>query len=141
VNRDGEFNPDVRMINDTGAFSAMTDSIFYNSLAWSFTSQSTYAGNIVTAINTWFLNPDTLMNPNLNYSQLLRGPGEQKGSSVGVLDLKCMSKLVSGVLLLRRGGAPEWTTAMDDGLNQWVKEYITWLTTHPLALAEKAATK
>jgi hypothetical protein len=129
------------MINDTGAFSAMSDSVLYNSLAWSFTRRSSYASAIVSAISTWFLDPSTMMNPHLDYSQLLRGPGEQKGSSVGVLDLKCMSKVVSGVLVLRRGGAPEWTTALDDGLNEWVKEYIVWLTTSPLALAEKAAAK
>lgn len=129
------------MINDTGAFSAMTDSIFYNSLAWAITNQSAYAVNVVSAISTWFLDPDTRMNPNLDYAQLLRGPGGPKASSVGVLDLKCMSKLVSGVLLFRKGGAPEWTAAMDDGLNQWSREYITWLTSNPLALEEKAAQK
>lgn len=141
VRRDGQFNPDVRRINDTGAFSAMADSVLYNSLAWSSTSDARYAGNVVTAINTWFLDPSTRMNPHLNYSQLLRGPGEQKGSSVGVLDLKCMSKVTAGVMLLRDSDAPEWTQAMDDGLNVWAKQYIEWLTSDTLALAERAATK
>ena len=140
VRRDGLFNPDARMVNDTGAFQAMSDSVFYNALAWSFNKESVYANNIANAINTWFINPETNMTPHLNYAQLLRGPGEQKGSHTGVLDLKCMSKLVSGVLLLRQGQAPEWTATLDDGLNAWVKEYITWLTTNSLALEEKAAT-
>ena len=140
-NRDGQFNPDVRRINDTGAFSAMSDSIHYNALAWSIASDPQYAGNIVTAINTWFLDSSTRMNPHLNYAQLLRGPGEQKGSSVGVLDLKCMSKVVAGVLLLRESEAPEWTQAMNEGLNGWAREYIGWLTSAPLALAERAANK
>jgi hypothetical protein len=119
----------------------MSDSIHYNSLAWSITSDPQYAGNIVTAINTWFLDPSTRMNPHLNYAQLLRGPGEQKGSSVGVLDLKCMSKVVAGVLLLRESEAPEWTQAMNEGLNGWARQYIGWLTSAPLALAERAANK
>ncbi|CEL56856.1 hypothetical protein RSOLAG1IB_08134 [Rhizoctonia solani AG-1 IB] len=139
IRRDGQFNPDARMVNDTGAFQAMTDSIFYNALAWSFTKDSTYSGNIANAINTWFLAPDTYMNPNLNYSQLLRGPGEQKGSQTGVLDLKCMSKLTSGVLLLRKGQAPEWTQELDNGLNDWARRYIVWLMTHELALGERSA--
>ncbi|CCO33991.1 hypothetical protein BN14_08082 [Rhizoctonia solani AG-1 IB] len=54
VRRDGQFNPDARMVNDTGAFQAMTDSIFYNALAWSFTKDSTYSGNIANAINTCY---------------------------------------------------------------------------------------
>lgn len=140
VRRDGEFNPDARMVNDTGAFQAMSDSIFYNALAWSFTKDATYSTNIATAINTWFINPDTLMNPQLTYAQLLRGPGVQEGSHTGVLDLKCMSKLVSGILVMRKGQAAEWTSDLDNGLNAWVKQYITWLTTDKMALEEKAAT-
>ncbi|KAF8601426.1 chondroitin AC/alginate lyase [Ceratobasidium sp. AG-I] len=139
VRRDGLFNPDARMVNDTGAFQAMTDSIFYNALAWSFNKDATYSTNIATAVNTWFINPDTLMNPNLIYAQLLRGPGVQEGSHTGILDLKCMSKLASGVLLLRKGQSAEWTSALDDGLNAWSKQYITWLTTDKMALEEKAA--
>jgi hypothetical protein len=140
-NRDGLFNPDVRRINDTGAFSAMADCVQYNALAWSFTSDPQYAANIADAINTWFLDPATRMNPHLNYAQVLRGPGEQKGSSFGVLDLKCMSKVVSGVLLLRESKAPGWTQGMDEGLNGWAREYIGWLTSSPLALEERAAKK
>ncbi|CAE7221817.1 unnamed protein product [Rhizoctonia solani] len=139
VRRDGEFNPDVRMVNDTGAFQAMADSIFYNALAWSFTKDRGYSRNIANAINTWFLAPDTLMNPSLNYSQLLRGPGEQTGTHTGILDLKCMSKLTSGILVLRKGKAPEWTQALDDGLNAWAKQYISWLTTSQMGLEEKVS--
>ncbi|KAG8713018.1 hypothetical protein FRC11_013561 [Ceratobasidium sp. 423] len=140
VRRDGQFNPDARMVNDTGAFQTMTDSIFYNALAWSFTKDPSFSGNIANAIYTWFIAPETSMNPNLNYSQLLRGPGEQVGSHTGVLDLKCMSKLTSGVLLLREGQAPEWNKTMDDGLNAWVKQYIVWLTTSEQGLGERNAT-
>ncbi|KAG8714704.1 hypothetical protein FRC09_017342 [Ceratobasidium sp. 395] len=140
VRRDGEFNPDARMVNDTGAFQALSDSVFYNSLAWSYTKDSKYSNNIASQLYTWFLNPDTLMNPNLIYSQLLRGPGVQEGSHTGILDLKGMAKITSGVLTLRKGQAAEWTQVLDDGLNAWVKQYITWLTTDKMALEEKAAT-
>ncbi|CAE6458960.1 unnamed protein product [Rhizoctonia solani] len=140
VRRDGQFNPDARMVNDTGSFQAMTDSIFYNSLVWSFTKDPSFSRSIANAIYTWFIDPSTSMNPNLNFAQLLRGPGEQKGSHTGILDLKCMSKLTSGVLLLREGQAPEWNKTMDDGLNAWVKQYLVWLTTSEIALGERNAT-
>ncbi|CAE6445363.1 unnamed protein product [Rhizoctonia solani] len=137
VRRDGLFNPDVRMVNDTGEFQAMSDSVFYNALAWSVTKDRGYSRNIANAINTWFIAPDTRMNPNLNFSQLLRGPGEQIGSHTGLLDLKCMTKLTSGILVMRKGGAPEWTKELDDGLVAWVKEYLGWLGSSALALGEK----
>lgn len=141
VNRDGQFNPDARMINDTGIFQAMSDSVFFNSMAWVITGDNSYASNAANEIKTWFIDPATAMTPNLNYAQLKRGPGTQTGQHTGVLDLKCMTKLVSGVLMLRNGSAQAWTNELDSGLNAWVTEYIGWLTTAQLALGEKAATK
>ncbi|CAE6464225.1 unnamed protein product [Rhizoctonia solani] len=121
-------------------FQAMSDSVFFNSMAWVITGDDTYASNAAKEINTWFIDPATSMTPNLNYAQVKRGPGSQIGQHTGVLDLKCMSKLVSGVLMLRNGSAPAWTGELDSGLKTWVNSYIGWLTTNELALQEKAAT-
>ncbi|KAI9450085.1 chondroitin AC/alginate lyase [Lactarius psammicola] len=140
VSRDGEFNPDYRTVNNTGAFSAMSDAVFYNALAWAINGSSIYATNVASLINTWFLAPDTYMNPNLNYAQVIRGPGANIGTHTGVLDLKCMAKVVSAVLVLREGKAPEWTETIDSGLVKWTTTYIGWLTSNKIALEEAAAT-
>ncbi|CAE6450933.1 unnamed protein product [Rhizoctonia solani] len=153
VDRDGLFNPDVRQVNDTGMFQAMSDSVFFNSMAWAMsdsvffnsmawviTGDNTYASNAANEIKTWFVDTATSMTPNLNYAQVKRGPGNQVGQHTGVLDLKCMSKLVSGVLMLRNGSASAWTSDLDSGLRTWVTGYIGWLTTNDLALQEKAST-
>ncbi|KAI0292206.1 chondroitin AC/alginate lyase [Multifurca ochricompacta] len=139
--RDGEFNPDIRTVNNTGAFSALSDAVFYNALAWATNGSSRYAFNVASWINTWFLAPDTYMNPNLNYAQVVRGPGSgaNLGTHTGVLDLKCMAKVVNAVLVLRAGKAPEWTDAIDTGLVSWTKTYIGWLTSSPIALGEATA--
>ncbi|KAG8731901.1 hypothetical protein FRC10_001365 [Ceratobasidium sp. 414] len=139
-NRDGLFNPDVREVNDTGIFQAMSDSVFFNAMAWVITNDNTYASNAAAEIKTWFIDNATAMNPNLNYAQLQRGPGKQLGQHTGVLDLKCMTKLVSGVLMMRNGSAPAWTADLDAGLNSWVTQYLQWLTTAQLSLEEKAST-
>ena len=52
-----------------------------------------------------------------------------------------MVKIVSGILILRGGKAPEWTSEVDTGFVNWTKEYIPWLTSAPIALEEKAAAK
>lgn len=140
--RDGLFNPDVRLVNDTGAFQAMSDAVFYNVLAWKITGDNTYSSNAVNFINTWFINPDTYMNPNLDYAQTLRGPstGAPKGSHTGVLDLKGMAKIAGAILVLRDSSSSDWTSDLDSKLVAWCNQYITWLKTSPLALEEKAAT-
>ena len=139
--KDGQFNPDGRTINDIGEFEDMANAILYNALAWAINGSSVYSANVVRFINTWFLATDTAMTPNLAYAQMQRGPNGQNGTHTGILDLKCMSKVVSGVLILREGRAAEWTSDIDLALTSWTQEYITWLMSASIALEEKAATK
>jgi hypothetical protein len=141
--RDGLFNPDYRTVNNSGAFAAMSDAVLYNTLAWVITGSSQYATNAASWINTWFVANNTYMNPNLNYAQVVRGPGPTAniGRNEGVLDLKCMVKIVNAVLVLRAGNAPCWTSEIDEGLVAWTESYIRWLTSSPIALSEAAATK
>ena len=36
VVRDGQFNPDVRLVDDVGAFRSLSDAVLYNAIAWTF---------------------------------------------------------------------------------------------------------
>ncbi|KAK7679627.1 hypothetical protein QCA50_017339 [Cerrena zonata] len=141
ISRDGEFNPDVRvLVNDIGSFGTLSDAVFYSGLAWALTGNSTYAAAANNWIRIWFVDPDTIMNPNLDYAQMQRGPGGQVGTHTGVLDLKSMVKILSGVLILRNGKAAEWTSEVDDGFVSWAKAYIPWLQTNKLAIEERDST-
>jgi len=138
--RDGLFNPDVRLVNDTGAFQALSDAVLYNAIAWVTTGSSVFSRNAAHFVNTWFLDPDTAMLPNLDYAQIQRGPASQNGTHTGVLDLKGMAKIASGILILRKGNSSDWTTTLDSQMIEWTRSYITWLTTARIALEEAAAT-
>ena len=85
VRRDGELNPDVRLVSDTGEFQAMSDATLYNTLAWIINGSDAYMKNAVHYIDTWFINPDTYMYPNLDFAQGRRGVGGNNGSQTGVL--------------------------------------------------------
>jgi hypothetical protein len=126
-----------------GAFVTMSDAVLYNTLAWAINGSSHYATNVVSWINTWFIAEDTYMNPSIKYSQVVRGAGKTShiGRPSGVIDLKCMVKVVNAVLVLRAGRAPGWTSAIDSGLVNWAKSYIEWLTTSRIALAAAVAPK
>ncbi|KAA1474643.1 chondroitin AC/alginate lyase [Dentipellis sp. KUC8613] len=137
--RDGEFNPDVRTVNDTGAFDALSNAVLYNALAWVINGSSTYSSHAASFVKTWFLDADTAMNPNLNYAQMERGPKGQNGSHTGVLDLKGMAKIATGLLILQGGNSPDWTSDLSSQLATWTTTYIKWLTTSPIALGEADA--
>jgi len=36
VTRDGQFNPDARLVNDVGAFQDLSEAVLYNAIAWTF---------------------------------------------------------------------------------------------------------
>ncbi|KAJ7700334.1 alginate lyase-domain-containing protein [Mycena rosella] len=142
VNRDGQFNPDRLTINDIGAFFNLSDAILYNALAFSFQNESSsvHSRNIVKFMNAWFLDSETGMNPNLNYAQMTRGPGNgQLGSHTGVLDLKGFVKIVSGILILRKRKCTDWTAEIDAQMIAWAQKYITWLETNQLGTDECAS--
>ncbi|KAJ7507089.1 chondroitin AC/alginate lyase [Mycena galericulata] len=149
VNRDGQFNPDRLTIDDIGAFFNLSDSILYNALAHSFQNKSSsiYSQNIARFVDVWFLNNQTGMNPNLNYAQMDRGPtgqvGERTdvwtGTHTGVLDLKGMVKITSGIMSLRKRNCTDWTDELDTAMNAWTQKYLTWLETNQLGVEECAS--
>lgn len=77
--RDGQFNPDVRRVDNVGDFQLMSDAVMFNVIAWRINGYEEYAARAVQYLQTWFLDPATAMNPNLNYAQIHRGPGVQIG--------------------------------------------------------------
>lgn len=63
------------------------------------------------------------------------------GRGCAYRDLKCMTKVVNGVLVLRKSNSSAWTTDLDNGMNEWVKEYTSWLETAHIAIEEALSAK
>ncbi|KAG8703483.1 hypothetical protein FRC08_002814 [Ceratobasidium sp. 394] len=146
VRRDGQFNPDYRLANDSGAVQALMDAALYAPLAHLILSHNSslsnkpaefYSSAALHALNVFFVNPDTSMHPHLNFSQLLRGPGVQKGSPTGVLDMHWWPKALTGILLMRAMNV--WSEQDTAGIVNWAKAYIPWLLTNDLAKAERGS--
>ncbi|GLB39576.1 putative alginate lyase [Lyophyllum shimeji] len=141
VYHDGLFNPDARLINDVGNFQMLSDAVLYNAIAFALTSSgsSFYSMTAVNYIKTWFLDPATRMNPNLNFAQMKRGPQGQVGSHTGVLDLKGMTKITAGIMILRKTQCTDWTPDLDNQMIAWTQQYAQWLETNPTAILESLA--
>lgn len=139
INLDGKLNPAARDIHNIEDFDEMANAVFLNSLAWGITRSGVYSQRVRKYIQTWFLNEDTYMNPNLKYAQLQGGPEGQHGTHTGILDLKSMAKVASGIILLRDGGSNEWDQQTDAHFQDWCRNYTEWLTTEQQALDEKAS--
>jgi len=58
-----------------------------------------------------------------------------------ISDFKQMAKIASGILLLRNGKSSDWTDELDTQMNNWITNYISWVTSSPIAYGEWTALK
>jgi hypothetical protein len=76
---------------------------------WLATGRDAYAQHAAQLIRTWFLDPETRMNPHLTYAQVRgRWPGDT-GAKSGLIEMKDLYYLLDAVRIVERSGA------LDDG--------------------------
>lgn len=122
-------NPIVRTLGGPGAINTMAQYVIYASIAFATNRSVKYSQGVVNAIDAFFLNPDSNMRPNVNFGQLVRGPGPEgrRGTFTGVLDIRGIVKVINGIFILKSGGSAEWDTAKDQDMRNWVQSYAQWL--------------
>jgi len=67
--------------------------------AYRVTKNERYAEAAAKHLHAWFVDPDTRMNPNLEYSQAIKGIST--GRSIGVIDTVHLAEVALGVEALR----------------------------------------
>lgn len=135
LRRDGAVYPDSKIGTDSVAFARTCNAVETLGLAYYFSGKEVYAEKAALLARVWFLNPETRMNPHLNYGQAV--PGRSSGREEGVLEARHLAGLTDGLTLL--SGANAWTADDAARLTDWLSRYYEWLTHAPVALKERAA--
>jgi len=126
IRRDGEVNPETRGENvDTDKKSKMLNNVETLTWAFYFSGNNKYAQKAVELIETWFVNRETKMNPNLNYAQGI--PGRQEGRGIGIIDFSGINKLISPAQILE--SHDKFTVETREKLYDWFDQYLNWLIT------------
>lgn len=138
IRRDGETNPDSQSpeCSDYKQMESMTTGVEILGIAYFLTGDVRYAEKAAQLIRTWFLAPETRMNPNLNFSQGI--PGKAAGTKAGIIDSRMLIRALEGALLI--SDSPALSPAELAALRVWVSEYLKWLRTNGLALSEAKTT-
>src|ERR1035438_2461345 len=76
-------------------------------------------------LRTWFVDPKTRMNPNLEYGQAVRGINTGRGT--GLIDTVSLIHAAQGVWLLEQAGAVDAPAL--DGVRRWYADFLKWMTT------------
>ncbi|KAJ6439484.1 exported protein [Purpureocillium lavendulum] len=136
IQRDGVRNPEVDRYQDRLAVGRMFNSSYVLSLAWYYTGKEAYARHAGDILRTWFLDPATAMNPNLDHAQII--PCANTGRAIGIIDFSQeYTNVLDAVAVLESGrGAPGWSKADAKAFRAWNKQFLTWLTTSPFGKDE-----
>lgn len=105
-------------------------------LAGSSSGHEAYLEHAADLVRAWFLNPDTRMNPNLEFAQVKLQDGRAVGQPTGLIEMKDLYFFLDAVRLLER--SETFTAADHAAFSAWMREYLVWLQDTPKAQAERS---
>ena len=135
IRKDGEVNPEALKISDAQNGQKIISSVVVLSIAYYITNDSKYSAKAAELLRTWFIDEQTMMNPNLNYAQFVAGKNE--GTKSGIIDFHKFYLLTDAIGLLEN--SKDWTGNDDLGIKKWFKDYLNWLNTSKNGIDESKA--
>ncbi|MER6263201.1 alginate lyase family protein [Streptomyces sp900105245] len=137
VQRDGQRNPEVDTGTDRQDAEKVFDATYDLALAWYYTGGRAYAVKAGDILRTWFLDPATRMNPNLDHAQFI--PCKYDGRAIGVIDFSQSYTSVLDAQAILATGAPGWTAADRAAMGEWNSGFLDWLENSEFGRQEGAA--
>ncbi len=136
VRRDGEVNPQRFTQNDAD-LGKLCNAVLCLATAAHLLSEepeaARYGQHAWNLIRVWFADPETRMNPNLEFGQAIRG--RVWGRGIGLIDTVPMIHLVQGVMLL--GVLPEKDAATEREFRAWLRDFLRWMLTSEKGVDER----
>ena len=123
IRRDGERNPELNKISDTAEMDDLIEDAETTAIAYFFTKNDAMAEHSAKLIKTWFLDPKTRQNPNLNFGQGI--PGINKGRGIGIIETRELYRIIDAAILLK--GSKSWSESDEQGLKKWFADYTKWM--------------
>lgn len=134
--RDGDTNPEVETNRfDRAALGRMVREADTLALAYYYSDDVKYAAGAARVIRTWFLDPATAMNPNMDFGQAV--PGVSNGRAEGVLDGAGFVEVIDAAGLIAPSGA--LSAAETTALEGWFSRYVDWMRKSANGRGEAAA--
>ncbi len=132
IRKDGQTNPDNFT---THRMDMIKLSIWVPALvaAYKLTGDEKYAKHAVKHLLAWFVDPATLMNPNLMYGQAIMG--RVTGRGIGIIDTLHLAEVARAIEVLEELGYLEGSSLV--GIKDWFTQYLEWMTTHEYGIAER----
>ncbi|MGM9475531.1 alginate lyase family protein [Pedobacter sp. GSP4] len=132
INRDGLTNPD-NFLAHRKAMVRFSKIIGALASAYKITGDEKYVKEAVKHFQAWFINAETLMNPNLLFAQAVKG--KFTGRNYGIIDTIHLMEVAQGAFVMQKAKAFDPKTAK--GVKKWFADYTLWLNTSKPGIQEK----
>lgn len=134
VQRDGLTNP-ANFVAHRQAMIRFSKIIGALASAYKITGDVKYVSHALKHLKAWFIDDQTLMNPNLLYAQAIKG--RFTGRGIGIIDTIQLMEVAQGIRIMQSSKAISSTDLA--GLKNWFSQYLSWLTSHPYGKDEMNA--
>jgi hypothetical protein len=134
IQRDGMSNPD-NFVEHRRYLMRLSVQVPALAAAWRLTRDDRYAVHAVRHLRAWFIDEPTRMNPNLRFSQAIKG--RVTGRGTGIIDTIHLVEVARAVEVLR--GSRALTGPDQDGIKRWFTDYLKWMTTDKYGIDERDA--
>lgn len=134
IQRDGMTNPDNFVAHRLAMvrFSRLTASL---ASAYIITGDESYVADAIPHYRAWFTDTASMMNPNLQYAQAIRG--RYTGRSIGIIDGIQLMEAIQAFMVMEKAKCMD--KSLITGVHHWVEQLLEWLTTHSYGIAEMNA--
>jgi hypothetical protein len=103
--------------------------------AWCLTHDKRYSAHFLNHLRAWFVDPATMMNPNLQYAQAIFGVTTGRGT--GIIDTLQLVDVVRGLRVLEAHKAI--APADIEPIRKWFATYVDWMATSKNGVEEELA--
>lgn len=127
---DGTRNLESRNSSDNKYLGPMFSLLYPLCLLYYFTKNEDYAIKAIQALQTFFINEETKMNPDLTYSGIVIGNSMDDLRIRGaIIDTNNLSIFPDLIELLK--SSPHWTIGIENGMISWFDSLSNWFKTSP----------
>ena len=128
IKKDGQVNPLTTDDDyyDRNRLNVMHDTFCKLAVAYFYTNDMRYKDAACEHLYKWFVDPETRMNPSLDYAQQIAGVCN--GRDFGIIDTTCLVNVIDCALLLNY-------EKIDD-FKEWAAKYLEWLLTDHNGISE-----
>ncbi len=134
IQRDGESNPGNFVAHREAVF-RLSDIVGTLTSAYLLTNDPKYVLAVETHLSAWFIFPGTRMNPDMLYSQAIKG--RFTGRSIGLIDAIHFIEVARSVKILHDSKVINDQVYV--GVKLWFGQFLDWMFTHPYGVEEMNA--